>query len=293
MIIVMQTGAKDISVDAVVQTIRQHGMTEHVSRGVERTIIGVVGDERVIEPKIFEDLPEVEKAMRVVHDWRIVSREVKAEDSHIRTRGVVFGDKKVEPINILATSDQVLLPENIGAVYYDPFAQSLSPYQIHSELTQNSWQDVLAQYKDSNKPVMLRIRDVRQLDKALKEGADILYLGSEFIDNRALQNEVRELNAPLVLEKGRQHTVKECLLVAEYIALGGNHQLMFSEAGTLHFDSDLPLRLDVEAIATFKKLSHLPVLVNLTHLGNKNISQTMLKKIACATGVDGIISSDF
>lgn len=292
MIIVMQKGAKDISVDNVVQTIRQHGMTEHVSRGIERTIIGVVGDERIIEPKIFEALPEVEKAMRVVHDWRIVSREVKAENTHIQVRGIVLGEEASPAINILSTTECAQTNKNIGAIYYDPFAQSRSPYQIDLAST-NDWQDVLSYYKQINKPVMIHIRDIQQLSKILKADPDILYLGSEFIDNRALQNEVRELNTPLVLEKGRQHTIRECLLAAEYIALGGNHQLMFSEAGTLHFDPDAPLRLDVEAIATLKKLSHLPVLANLVHLGNKNIAQSLLRNIALATGVDGIISTHF
>ena len=136
---------------------------------------------------------------------------------------------------------------------------------------------------------MVHVHDIRQIDKVLNAGADILYLGAEFVDNRILQDEVRQLNIPLVLEKGRQHTVHEMLIAAEYIALGGNHQLMFCEAGTLHFDPALPLRLDVEAMILLKTLSHLPVLANINVLGNKDISQNVLKRVAMAAGVNGII----
>ena len=288
MIIVMHKGAKEANIQAVIDLIGQYGLTDHVSRGMERTIIGAVGDERVFDPQVFECMPEVEKAMRVVHDWRIVSREVKPDNTLIRTRGVIFGDA-ARHINILATSDYVPVKDDVDVIYFDPFFQASSPYQNKQQAKQGDWAETLSQFHEGNKPVMIHIRDIRQLGKVLDVGVDILYLGSEFVDNRALQNEVRELNTPLVLEKGRQHTVHECLLAAENIALGGNHQLMFCEAGTLHFDPSLPLRLDMEAIVTLKSLSHLPVLANISHLGNKDISQDLLKRMALVAGADGVV----
>ena len=290
MIIVMCKGAQETSIQKVVDLIGQYGLTEHVSRGVERTIIGAVGDERVFEPQVFEGMPEVEKAMRVVHDWRIVSREVRPDNTLIRARGVVFGDI-AHPVNVLASPAYTPVGDEMDAVYFDPFYCVSSPYQNQSATPESNWSETLSRFHESNKPVMIHIRDIRQLDKVLNAGVDILYLGSEFIDNRALQNEVRQLNTPLALEKGRQHTVHECLLAAEYIALGGNHQLMFCEAGTLHFDPGLPLRLDVEAIVTLKTLTHLPVLVNISGLGNKNISQELLKRVALTAGAGGVIFS--
>ena len=285
MIIVMQKGAAENNIQAVVTLIQQYGLTEHVSRGVERTIIGAVGDERVFEPQVFERMSGVERAMRVVHEWRIVSREVKPEDSIIRVRGRDFG--QTSALNIHMNTGFCPVSEQVDAICLAPFYHAVHPYQ--SIQPETDWIEAIARFQALNKPVMVHIQDIRQIDKVLNAGADILYLGSEFVDNRILQDEVRELNIPLVLEKGRQHTVHELLIAAEYIALGGNHQLMFCEAGTLHFDPTLPLRLDLEAIIQLKKLSHLPVLVNVHALGNKEVAQTLLKAAALATGINGII----
>ncbi len=285
MIIVMQKGSAENNIQAVVALIQQYGLTEHVSRGVERTIIGAVGDERVFEPQVFERMPGVERAMRVVHEWRIVSREVKLEDSIIRVRGRAFG--QASPLNITLATSFSPVSEDVHAICLAPFYHAVHPYQ--SIQPEPDWIDAIVQFQSQHKPVMVHVHDIRQIDKVLNAGADILYLGAEFVDNRILQDEVRQLNIPLVLEKGRQHTVHEMLIAAEYIALGGNHQLMFCEAGTLHFDPALPLRLDVEAMILLKTLSHLPVLANINVLGNKDISQNVLKRVAMAAGVNGII----
>ena len=286
MIIVMQKGAAESDIQSVITLIQQYGLTEHVSRGVERTIIGAVGDERVFEPQVFERLSGVERAMRVVHEWRIVSREVKPEDSIIRVRGIDFGQSSALNISLASTSHSA--SEEADAVCLTPFYHTVHPYQ--SKQPEPDWIEAISVYQSRHKPVMVHIQDIRQIDKVLNAGADILYLGAEFVDNRVLQDEVRELNIPLVLEKGRQHTVHELLIAAEYIALGGNHQLMFCEAGTLHFDPTLPLRLDIEAIMLLKALSHLPVLVNINALGNKEVPQNILKAVALAAGVNGIIA---
>ncbi len=286
MIIVMQKGAAENEIQSVIALIQQYGLTEHVSRGVERTIIGAVGDERVFEPQVFERLAGVERAMRVVHEWRIVSREVRPEDSIIRVRGVNFGQSS--PLSIALTNNTNPISEHADAVCLTPFYHTVHPYQ--NKQPEPDWIEAVSVYQSQQKPVMVHIQDIRQIDKVLNAGADILYLGAEFVDNRVLQDEVRELNIPLVLEKGRQHTVHELLIAAEYIALGGNHQLMFCEAGTLHFDPTLPLRLDIEAIVLLKTLSHLPVLANLNVLGNKDVPQSTLKTAALAAGANGIIA---
>ena len=293
MIIVMQKGASELCIQTVISLIRDNGLVEHISRGVERTIIGAVGDERVFDPHMFEGLDGVEKAMRIVEPWRIVSREVQAEDTCISVRGCVFGAAKQLTITEVEVGLDLSaqLPQG-DVLYFDPCVQAASPYQIAASTPVSGWQELFSRLQQGSQPLMVRLRSTEQIDLLLGAGADILYLGSEFVDNRALLDAVRELNIPFVLEKGRQHTVQEMLVAAEYLALGGNHQLMFCEAGTLHFDPLCPLRLDVEAILMFKMLSHLPVLVNLCPLlKNRSVSPRLLKQTALATGVHGLISA--
>ncbi|WP_434778998.1 chorismate mutase [Neisseria sp. Ec49-e6-T10] len=290
MIIVMQKQASEQSITTVVQLIREHGLHEHISRGIERTIIGAVGDERVFLPEEFEALPQVERAMRVVNEWRIVGREVKKEDTVIKIKGVSFGGDSFLTILSNPINEEEIIKAH--ALYLD-LIEADTKFSIYQQKELVNQEYMLHTLFDKahhhNKPVLFHLRDIRQLDMALKYGVDMLYLGAEFIGNRLLLDEVRQLNIPLVLEKGRQHTAYESLLSAEYIALGGNHQLLFCESGTLHFDPQQPLRLDIEAILTLKAQSHLPVLVNTLSLGSKDVTPEHLHKIIKITGANGVL----
>lgn len=200
MIIVMQKQASGAAIERVVGLIRSRGLQEHVSRGEERTIIGAVGDERVFHPHEIESLPEVERAIRVLNDWRIVSREAQPHDSIITVRGVAFGGSKM--LDIAATPERAAAAD---AVFADPFYLPYSPYAdsgYGEEKNQiRTMQALMQQYHAAGKPVIVRIRDVRQIAPALNAQADILYLGGELMGNRALQDEVGRLNTPVVLCK--------------------------------------------------------------------------------------------
>lgn len=289
MIIVMQKYASQEAIDTVIALIKERGLSEHVSRGVERTIIGAVGDERIFDVQEFESLPQVERAMRVIHDWRMISREAKEEDSIIKVRGVSFGEK--EPLKISACTQVGDLSES-DAVFLDPFFVARNPYESSNSLNaQEQLIQNLALAHKQNKPVMVRMRDVRQLDDILSAGADILYLGGELMNNRALQAEVGQLNMPIVLCKDKHHGVNDWLLAAERIALGGNHHIIFCEAGALSLDSQFAVRLDVEAIAAVRALSHLPMIANVCRMGNKNLPTAILARVALAAGASGVIQS--
>ncbi|MDO4642152.1 MAG: chorismate mutase [Neisseria sp.] len=290
MIIVMQKYASPQAVAEVVAFIRSRGLTEHVSEGEERTIIGAVGDERVFKPNELERLPQVERAIRVLNDWRIISRETQAEDSVIAVRGVAFGGGSVLDVTTdLQRSGQA------DAVFLDPFSVPDTPY---ADTARSNEKEQIAQMRDalqhshaSDLPVLVRIRDVRQIAPALAHEADILYLGGELMANRMLQDEVGRLNTPLVLCKDKHHSYNEWLVAAERVALKGNRQIILGEAGTLSFAADHVHRLDVDAIARVKNLSHLPVLANIAGLWHNDISQQVLYRLAVAAGADAVVNS--
>ena len=290
MIIVMQKQAAPEAVERVIGFIRSRGLQEHISRGEERTIIGAVGDERVFHPNELESLPGVERAIRVLNEWRIISRETQPANSVITVRGVSFGGGAM--LNITANPQRA---DSAGAVFSDPFYLPARPYASEgggNEKEQiRTMQSVVARCHEAGRPAVVRIRDVRQIVPALEAEADVLYLGGELMSNRALQDEVGRLNTPVVLCKDKHHRADEWLVAAEHIALRGNHHIILGEAGTLSFEPEHPYRLDVDAIVRVRKASHLPVIANITRLWHGDMPQQVLYKLAEAAGADGIVNS--
>lgn len=290
MIIVMQKQAAPEAVERVIGFIRSRGLQEHISRGEERTIIGAVGDERVFHPNELESLPGVERAIRVLNEWRIISRETQPESSVITVRGVSFGGGAM--LDITANPQRA---DNADAVFVDPFYLPARPYASGDSGNEKeqirAMQAGIARCHEAGKPAVVRIRDVRQLAPALEAEADVLYLGGELMSNRALQDEVGRLNTPVVLCKDKHHRADEWLVAAEHIALRGNHHIILGEAGTLSFEPEHPYRLDVDAIVRVRKASHLPVIANITRLWHGDMPQQVLYKLAEAAGADGIVNS--
>ncbi len=292
MIIVMRRRASADAVKHVIAEIRACGLHEHLSEGIERTIIGVLGDERRFDDARFAALPEVERAVRILHDWQIISREAHQHDTAITVRSVVFGGTDPVRISARTSSDHAPLSTQ-QAVLLDPFFTPPRPYEALTTLSDkensNSAREAIKHWHSLGIPVLVRIHDPRQIDTMLAADADILYLGGELSANAALAREVGRLNTPLVLCKDRHHNSDDWLRAAERVALHGNHQIILGEAGTLNLHQTIPTRLDCEAIAIARALSHLPVLADLTHLGNAYQSSEMLADMAIAAGANALI----
>ena len=152
-------------------------------------------------------------------------------------------------------------------------------------------QQVLQRSHAMGKPVLVRVRDVRQIQPALAAQADVLFLGGELMANRSLQDEVGRLNTPVVLCKDKHHLFNEWLVAAEHIALKGNHQIILGESGTLSFEPDHQYRLDVDAIVRVRQLSHLPVLANIIRLWHNDMPQPILHRLAVAAGANAVVHS--
>ena len=295
MIIVMQAGADEASVQAVVSAIRSRGLSEHLSRGSERVIIGAVGDERVFDPAWFEGMAQVEKAIRIVHDWRLVSREVRSQGTVVSANGVRFGEGSLK---ILADAGsrktsgrETAWPADADALLFDPFRLNPNPYApdaAHdSKAAERALARATAACRAAGKAAVVRIRAAAQIEAALSADADMLYLGGEMLADRHLQQLAGSLNLPLVLCKGRGDSVRDWLMAAERTFLRGNPHLILGEAGTLALGGGL--RLDIEAIAEAKALSHLPVLADLRHLSRPYLGANLLQQLAQTAGANAVI----
>lgn len=295
MIIVMQRGADEAAIQTVIAAIRQKGLQEHLSRGQEYTVIGAVGDERVFDPAEIGRLPQVEKAIRIMHDWRIISREARQEDSVITLRGVSFGSGSLKTVAAVSGSQD--FPDTAGydSILLDPFRLPAAPYapigaDPNEAAAAKTMQRHTAAVQAQGKPAGVRVRDSRHIQAALDAGADWLYLGGEILHNRHILRETGRLNTPVLVAKGQSMSVRDWLAAAEHIVLGGNQHVMLGEAGTLALNRDYPVP-DTDALAQAKALSHLPVLADISRLAQRHSTEDTLSAIAAAAGAHGIIRS--
>jgi len=297
MIIVMTRYAQDEQIQAVVDKIRAAGLSEHVSRGTERTIIGAVGDERVFSPDAFALLPGVERAMRVVKEYRIVSREVHPVDSVVQVRGlaiggpaihVIAGPAAVETPEQMALSAQMVRQHGGKLLRGGAFKPRTSPYAFQGvgveglELLQQ-------QARQHGLPMVSELLDVRLLDTFLECDVDVIEIGARNMQNVGLLKEVGRINKPVILKRGPSSTLTEWLMAAEYIAAGGNHNIIFCERGVRSFEPAYRNMLDLSAIAVMKRETHLPVIVDPSHAAGKAWMVPSLARAALAAGADGLM----
>lgn len=298
MIIVMQAQCSKNDIEAVLHKIHAAGLESHLSEGSERTIIGAVGDERALTPAMFEMLPGVERALHVVKPYRLVSREFKNNDSVISIRGIALGGKS--PIQVIAGPCSVETPEQMALaadavaaagchmMRGGAFKPRTSPYSFQGlgveglELLKNS-------AKKYNFPIVTELMDARMLDVFLEYDVDVIQIGARNMQNFDLLKEVGRVNKPVILKRGLSATISEWLMSAEYIAAGGNQNIIFCERGIRSFETAYRNVLDVTAIPVLKRETHLPVIVDPSHAGGKAWMVDALSAAAVAAGADGLL----
>lgn len=297
MIIVMKHQASDAQIDAVIGKIREQGLTEHLSRGVERTIIGAVGDERKLDPEWLESLPGVERAVRVVKPYKLVSREFRADNTVLDIKGIPLGGTQIQviagPCSVETPSQMEAAAAGVAAagcrlMRGGAYKPRTSPYAF-----QGHGEEGLAMFRQAAQahglPIVTELMDLRTLDAFLRYDVDVIQIGTRNMQNFDLLKEVGKINKPVILKRGMSATISEWLMAAEYIAAGGNQQIIFCERGIRTFETAYRNVLDVTAIAVLKKETHLPVIVDPSHAGGKAWMVSALSKAAVAAGADGLL----
>lgn len=297
MIIVMKHHASDEYIQAVVDKIRAAGLSEHVSRGTERTIIGAVGDERVFSPDAFELMPGVERAMRVVKDYRIVSREAHPADSVVQVRGqaiggnaiqIIAGPAAVETAEQMAQCAELVKASACRLLRGGAFKPRTSPYAFPG-IGVAGLEQLRHESRQHGLPMVSELLDVRMLETFLELDVDMIEIGARNMQNVGLLKEVGRINKPVILKRGPSATLTEWLMAAEHIAAGGNHNIIFCERGVRSFEPSYRNMLDLSAIPVLKRETHLPVIVDPSHAGGKAWMVPSLAKAAIAAGADGLM----
>ncbi len=297
MIIIMNSEVTDGQIDGVVSKLESMGLGANVSRGIERTVLGAIGDETKADKELLQALPGVENVIRVMKPYKIVARSYHNEDTVVDIGGVKLGGNTVQiiagPCSVETPTQMEAAAEAVVAagcrlMRGGAFKPRTSPYtfQGHGVEGLEMFRNAADKFK---LPIVTELMDVRTLDAFLEYGVDAIQIGTRNMQNFDLLKEVGRIQTPIILKRGMSATVKEWLMSAEYIAAGGNHNIIFCERGIRTFETTYRNVLDVTAIPVLKKETHLPVIVDPSHAGGKAWMVGALSRAAVAAGADGLL----
>ncbi|MFZ5592813.1 MAG: 3-deoxy-7-phosphoheptulonate synthase [Pseudomonadota bacterium] len=297
MIIIMKSHVTDDEIRAVEKKLESMGMGSNVSRGIERTVIGAIGDERKVDKEALEALTGVEDVIRVMKPYKIVSRESHPEDSVIDIRGVKLGGKQIQiisgPCSVETQSQMDSAAQSVAAagcrlMRGGAFKPRTSPYTFQGVGVEGL--EMFRRAADKhNLPIVTELMDVRMLDTFLEHKVDVIQIGTRNMQNFDLLKEVGRIQTPVILKRGMSATISEWLMAAEYIAAGGNHNIIFCERGVRSFETYYRNMLDVTAVPVLKRETHLPVIIDPSHAGGKSWMVPALARAAVAAGADGLL----
>ena len=296
MIIVLKKNATEAQIKHIVEKIKTLGLKPMLSKGVERTIIGVIGEEDILRSQPLEIFPGVEKVMPVLAPYKLVSREFKKEDTVIDVSGIKIGGREivimagpcsVESMPLLLKIALSVKKTGANVLRGGAFKPRTSPYAF-----QGLGREGLGYLKEVSKKTGLKIvtevMDPRDVP-LVAEYADILQVGARNIQNFNLLKELGLLKKPVLLKRGMMSTIKELLMSAEYILSSGNFNVILCERGIRTFEEQTRFTLDLSAIPVVKNLSHLPIIVDPSHGTGKWGLVSAMSKAAIAAGADGLI----
>jgi 3-deoxy-7-phosphoheptulonate synthase len=296
MIVIMRMGASPEEIQSVVDRVNDLGFRTHLSEGEERTIIGVIGDERPVDKDSLAHMQGVERIVPILRPFKLASRDFQPHDSLIEISGHTVGGKQLTIIagpcavesreQILETAQAV---KEAGAhmLRGGAFKPRTSPYSF-----QGLGEDGLAHLAEAREatglPVVTEVMAPDQIPLVTKY-ADVLQIGTRNMQNYALLHAVGEAGFPVLLKRGMMSTIEELLMSAEYILSHGNRKVMLCERGIRTFETYTRNTLDINAVPVLKELTHLPVIVDPSHATGKWNLVSSVSKAAVAAGADGLI----
>ena len=296
MVVVMTSEATAEQLDAVVRTVQGAGGSAFVSRGVHRTIVGLVGDVEQFETLNLDALPGVSNVVRISAAYKLVSRENHPETSTVSVDGVPIGP---ETFTLIAGPCAVETPEqtvaaarmakSAGAALLrgGAFKPRTSPYAFQG--LGEAGLKILAEAKaETGLPIVTEVVDAQDVD--LVSGyADMLQIGTRNMQNFALLQAAGSVGKPVMLKRGMNATIEEWLMAAEYIAQRGNLDIVLCERGIRTFETAYRNTLDISAVPLVHSLSHLPVIVDPSHAGGRRELVVPLARAAIAAGADAVM----
>jgi len=296
MIIVLKPGHKDEEVNRIVKRLEEFGLRAHISKGEQRTIIGAIGDERVLREIPLESLPGVESVLPILKPYKLVSREFKQENTIITVNGQEIGGNRiqlfagpcaVESREVLEEIAEALLPHGVNFLRGGAFKPRTSPYSFQG-WGEKGLRFLSAVKEHTGMLIVTELMDPRDTGLVCKY-ADIVQIGTRNMQNFRLLTEVGNIDKPVILKRGMSATINEFLMSAEYILAQGNDRVILCERGIRTFETETRNTLDLSAVPLLKQLTHLPVIVDPSHAVGRVDLVPPMAKASIAAGADGLL----
>lgn len=296
MIVVMEPGANHQQIDRVLHRLEELGFNTHLSEGVERTIIGAIGQRT--EEKVYqiESIDGVERTVPISQPFKLAGKEFKAERSQVHVGPVVFGGEHVPVIagpcaveseeQILETAREVKA-HGAHLLRGGAYKPRTSPYSFQG-LEEEGLKLLAAARDETGLPIVTEVVDPRDVELVC-EYADMLQVGARNMQNYGLLKELGQCEHPVLLKRGLAGTISEWLQAAEYIISGGNRNVILCERGIRTYETETRNTLDLSAVAAIRELSHLPIVVDPSHGTGKWRYVAAMARAGVAAGADGVI----
>lgn len=296
MIIVMQNTATGEDISAVAQYVESKGLSTHISKGSQITIIGVVGDKSVLNSDTLSLMTGVDKLVPVTESYKLSNVKFHPEPSKVTLNNCVIGGERIivmggpcaiESKEQLFASAQAVKDAGAPILRGGAYKPRTSPYAF-----QGLEEEGLKYMKEVKEKTGLSvICEVTSIEGAhvAAEYVDILQIGARNMQNFELLKAVGKINLPVLLKRGLCATIDEWLNAAEYIMSEGNPNVILCERGIRTYETSTRNTLDISAIPVIKSKSHLPIIVDPSHASGKRTYIPSLAKAAIAAGADGLI----
>jgi len=296
MIVVMRKGATEEEVQRVADRLREFGFAVHLSRGVERTVIGAIGDKKPERVQQIEAIEGVEKIVHILQPYKLAGREFHPEPSTVQVGSVTVGGPGLTVIagpcaveseeQILTVAEQV---KEAGAhmLRGGAFKPRTSPYSFQG-LAEEGLKLLALARERTGLPIVTEVMNPQDVE-LVASYADVLQIGARNMQNFPLLREVGRTDKPVLLKRGLSATIEEWLMAAEYVISAGNPNVILCERGIRTFETATRNTLDLNAVPVVKHLSHLPIIVDPSHGTGKWQYVIPMARAAVAAGADGLI----
>jgi 3-deoxy-7-phosphoheptulonate synthase len=296
MIVVMNPRATQANIDQVAAKIEQAGLRTHLSKGEDRVIIGVIGDKKVIAGLEMNMLEGVEKTVRITEKYKMVSRDFHPANSIVDVAGFPVGGAQLAimagPCSV-ESYDQVydvaVKVKAAGAQFLrgGAFKPRTSPYDFQGLGLEGL--KILRDVGDkTGLRVVTEIVDKEDIE-LVSEYADLLQVGARNMQNFQMLKALGKIQMPILFKRGISATISEWLNAAEYIASGGNQNIIFCERGIRTYETFTRNTMDLNAVAALKELTHFPVIADPSHGTGRWQMVRPLARASVAVGADGLI----
>ena len=296
MIIVMAAGAAQTDIDRVVGKVMERGLKVHLSEGKFVTIIGVVGDKKLLQEVPLEAMTGVDKVVAITSGYKLASKQFRPENSVIDVGGVLIGGDNlvimagpcaVESREQLLESAHIVKNAGAQILRGGAYKPRTSPYSFQG-LEEQGLKYLAEARAETGLKIVTEVVDTQSVP-VVAEYADILQIGARNMQNFQLLKSAGRSDKPVLLKRGIAATIDEWLNAAEYIMNEGNYQVIMCERGIRTFETYTRNTLDLSAVAVLKNICHLPVIVDPSHgTGHWKLVRPM-SRAAVAAGADGLI----